>query len=208
MAARKLFVEKGYDAATLREIAREAGLGPATLFNHIQDKRDLIYLIFDEDVELMTERALSAPRSWQNFIAKILMVTEPHFRLFAEEPALSRILLSEVLQQAPGPHLERHLRVRGRLIGGIEQIIAAAQAAGELRADTPADVFARSIFFAFSGLARWWIAGSAPDWRGGQQQFEQVLTIMCKGMQADPSQASKAGRSKILSNSRAHLGAL
>lgn len=70
MAARQLFAEQGYEAATLRQIAAKAGLGLGTLFNYISDKRDLIYLIFNEEVDSLTDRALAAPRSWQPFSAK------------------------------------------------------------------------------------------------------------------------------------------
>ena len=109
MAARKLFTEHGYDTATLRQIAKAAGLGLTTLFNHIQDKRDLIYLIFDEEVTGAAERAMAATRPWQSFVEKILTISSFYFQMFSMEPVLSRILLSEVLQQTPGPHLERYL---------------------------------------------------------------------------------------------------
>ena len=187
MAARRLFAEEGYDAATLRQIARAAGLGLATLFNHISDKRDLIYLIFDGEVDALTDKALAAPRPWQSFIDKILSITEPHFRLFGGEPILSRILLSEVLQQSPGPHLERHLAMRARLIRGIESIVAEAQSSGELRPHPAPDVIARIIFFAFSGAVRWWIALPNPDWRAGQREVQQVLEIMVGGLRTEPA---------------------
>lgn len=195
-AARKLFAELGYDAATLRAIAKEAGLGLATLFNHFHDKRDLIYLIFDQEVDSLNDRALAAPRRWHSFVDKILAMTEFHFRSLALEPVLSRILLSEVLQESSGPYLERHLLARARFIHGIQDIVAEAQATGELKPELDAQTTAMTIFFAYSGLARWWIASPSPEWRAGQQQFRQVMLQITDGL-AGSSSASATSTSKI-----------
>lgn len=47
-AARKLFVERGYDATRPQDIAREAGLGHGTFYLHYPDKR-ACFLAFVED---------------------------------------------------------------------------------------------------------------------------------------------------------------
>jgi AcrR family transcriptional regulator len=41
--ARRLFMERGFDAVTVAEIAREAGVSEKTVFNHFQTKEDLFY---------------------------------------------------------------------------------------------------------------------------------------------------------------------
>jgi AcrR family transcriptional regulator len=64
-AARKLFVERGYDATRPQDIAREAGLGHGTFYLHYPDKR-ACFLSFVEDARLELDdhvracRALSA----------------------------------------------------------------------------------------------------------------------------------------------------
>ena len=183
MAARKLFTEHGYDTATLRQIAHDAGLGLTTLFNHIQDKRDLIYLIFDEEVTMAADRAHGAIRPWQTFVEKILTISAFYFQMFSIEPVLSRILLSEVLQQTPGPHLEQHLSRRGQMIEEFEELARIGQAAGELRQDLDPKMLARSIQFAFTGASRWWIMEPHPDWRSGQRYFEEIVTLLAAGFE-------------------------
>src|ERR1700710_2668815 len=39
--ANRLFIERGYDAVTVAEIAREAGVSSVTVFNHFPRKEDL-----------------------------------------------------------------------------------------------------------------------------------------------------------------------
>lgn len=50
-AARKLFVERGYDATRPQDIAREAGLGHGTFYLHFSDKC-ACFLAFVEDARL------------------------------------------------------------------------------------------------------------------------------------------------------------
>ena len=185
LAARKLFAEQGYDATTLRQVAERAGLGLGTLFNYISDKRDLIYLVFNEEVSGITDVALAAPRPWQSFSEKIVSMVEQHYRLFGSEPVLSRILLSEVLQHTPGFHLAEHLAIRDRFIRGIEAIVAEAQGSGEIGSTASPELIARHIFFSYSAALRWWLAASEkPDWRSGMRDYATILKLQIRGLGA------------------------
>lgn len=42
-AARELFVERGFDGASVAEVARRAGVTEKTVFNHFPTKEDLVY---------------------------------------------------------------------------------------------------------------------------------------------------------------------
>ena len=68
-AARELFLEQGYDNATTREIARRADVGLGTLFSYASDKRDLLFLIYNDMQEALTRRpfrrAGPTGRSWR-----------------------------------------------------------------------------------------------------------------------------------------------
>src|SRR2546421_5744523 len=59
-AARELFVAKGFDDTTTREIALRAGVGIGTIFVYAENKRDLLFLIANEELEKVTERAEAA----------------------------------------------------------------------------------------------------------------------------------------------------
>ena len=60
-AARKLFVERGYDATRPQDIAREAGLGHGTFYLHYPDKR-ACFLSFVEDARHELDAHLRARR--------------------------------------------------------------------------------------------------------------------------------------------------
>ncbi len=188
MAARELFAELGYDRATLRQIAAKAGLTVGALFNHVSDKRDLIYLVFNEEVDALTDRALLAPRPYQSLKDKILTITEPYFRLFAGEPVLARILLSEIAAPSTGMHMERYLKMRARLFDAIEGIIAEAKERGEIETTENPELIARHIFFTFAASLRWWLAASEePGWRSGLREYERLLRLQIEGMKPAPA---------------------
>ena len=60
-AARKLFVERGYDATRPQDIAREAGLGHGTFYLHYPDKR-ACFLSFVEDARQELDAHVRARR--------------------------------------------------------------------------------------------------------------------------------------------------
>ncbi len=185
-AARRLFVEVGYDASTVRKIASIAGVSLGPVFHYATDKRDLIFLIFNEQMDSLTDKALAAPEPWQTFPEKILSITELHYQVLAVEPELSRILLSEVLQRSPGRHMERHFQIRARLIAGFEQLISAAQQTGEIKSLETPELIARTIFFSFFTATCWWLDSPDPTWRVGQRDFARVLNVTMAGLTPRP----------------------
>ena len=199
MAARKLFAEHGYDATTLRDVAQMAGLGLGTLFNYISDKRDLIYLVFNQEVSMVTDTSLAALRPWQSFHEKILSMVEAYYRLFGSEPILSRILLSELLQHTLGYHLAEYISTRDRFIHGLEEVVAGAQATGEIGSTENPKLIARHIFFSHSAALRWWLTASEhPEWRTGVREFAAILKLQTTGLGLQPK-SDKSSRGPVVS---------
>ena len=62
-AARQLFMERGYEAATIRDIAAQAGLSTGAVFASFIDKTDLFNAVMAEDFQRQVEalRDASAP---------------------------------------------------------------------------------------------------------------------------------------------------
>ena len=49
----KVFTAKGFNNATVREIAEEAGLTMGSLYNYIASKEDIIYIVYDYITEIL-----------------------------------------------------------------------------------------------------------------------------------------------------------
>ena len=181
-AARELFVEIGYEGATLRKIAERSGMALGTLFHYIADKRDLIFLIFNEELDRIAEKALAAIRPDQGFRANLLKFTEPFYRFLAREPELSRILLREIQQQSAGPHLARFLQMQERMLGALKALVTEAKRSNEIQCSENSGFIALTIFFCFSSASRWWIATPNPKWFVGHREFGRTLNIIVDGL--------------------------
>jgi AcrR family transcriptional regulator len=58
--AAELFFTRGYEAATLRDIARELGLRSASLYYYFPDKESILYDIVSSTMEELTDGAEAA----------------------------------------------------------------------------------------------------------------------------------------------------
>jgi AcrR family transcriptional regulator len=181
-AARELFAKRGYEAATLRQIATRAHVGLGTLFNYAQDKRDLIFLIFNEELAEVTENALRAAQSHRSLVDQLIDIYKVHYEFFGKNPALSRILLKELIFYSEGKQAATFQEIRGRLVSGIENAVRTAQYKGRIRSREEPTVIARQIFFISSGALRWWIASLNPDPHEGILALRRLLELAVNGL--------------------------
>lgn len=191
-AAGELFSRHGYETATLRQIAKRAHVGLGTLFNYAQDKRDLVFLIFNEELTTVTDEALRAARSRTDLLEQVLGVCRPHYRFFSRTPPLSRILLKDMAFYSEGKQAAEFLQIRGRLLAGLEEIVTAAQQNGQIMTDEEPRRIAQSFFFLFAGALRWWIAGAKPDPEKGLAELKRLLELQIEGLSPSPPANSSA----------------
>jgi AcrR family transcriptional regulator len=192
-AASSLFKTHGYGPATLRQIARRAHVGLGTLFNYAADKRDLIFLIFNEELGELTASALASSGDGE-LMARLLAIYRRHYDYFGARPELSRILLQELTFYSSGKQSEAFLQTRRTLMSGIEDIVREAQRRGEITADEDAQFIARSLFFSYSAAIRWWIAGPRPNVQAGLEDLQRVLALQISGLAPAKAARKKRGR--------------
>src|ERR1700687_4948856 len=73
-AARNLFLSKGFDDATMREIAVRAGVGLGTIFLYAKNKRDLLFLTVNDPLKKVTAQAEAAIDPKAPLINNLLVV--------------------------------------------------------------------------------------------------------------------------------------
>ena len=181
-AASELFARRGYSAATMRQIARRAHVGLGTLFNYAEDKRDLVFLIFNEELNAVTDVALAAPRPGQPLVDQLLAVFRVHYRWLAAKPALARILLQELTFYSSGKQAATFHGIRKRLIDGVEDLVRISQLKKEISSPEGPSLIARHIFFVYSASLRWWIAAQHPDPAQGVADLRRLLKLQFSGL--------------------------
>jgi AcrR family transcriptional regulator len=200
-AVRALFSRHGYETATLRQIAKRAHVGLGTLFNYAQDKRDLIFLIFNEELSGVTDQALMAAEAQHSLLEQLLGMFRPHYKFFARNPVLSRILLRDMTFYSEGKQAAEFHRIRARLFSGIEHVIRGAQRDRQIFSEEDPALIARHVFLVFAGALRWWIATRNPDPEKGLADLKRLLCLQINGLVSKPSRRtrpSKRGRRKAV----------
>lgn len=190
-AAAELFARLGYGAATLRQIAKRAHVGLGTLFNYAEDKRDLVFLIFNDELDALTRAALAAAGPEEPLIDQLMEVFGCHYRRLAENHALSRILLQELTFYSTGKQAERFQEIRTRLIDGLEELVRRAQADGRVLARENPAFIARHLFFVYSAAIRWWITAPHPDLKEGLADLRRLLELQFAGLSPAPARARR-----------------
>src|SRR3954453_9689157 len=101
--ARRLFADRGFDRVTVTEVAREAEVAPATVFNYFPTKEDLFY----SGLEAFEEELLAAVRDRAPGESALTafgrFVTTPRGLLAAKDPeAVERLAgFTRVITQSP-----------------------------------------------------------------------------------------------------------
>jgi len=185
-AVRELFSKHGYETATLRQIAMRAHVGLGTLFNYAQDKRDLVFLIFNDELALVLEEALKAAQSEKRLLDKLVGLCKPHYKFFSKNPVLSRILLRDMSFYSSGKHAAEFHRIRSMLLSAIEGAVRAGKRDQQIRSNEDPALIAFPFFFVFAGALRWWIAGRSPDPAKGLADLRHLFQLQINGLRAAP----------------------
>lgn len=181
-AARELFAESGYDAATLRQIASRARVGLGTLFDYASSKRDLVFLISNQDLELMVNESLAAALSEETLFNQVIAMFRVSYIYFASDLELSRLLLREQLFYSEGNHAADFKRIRGRILKGLGRIVGTALLSGQIESDEAPEFIARNLFYTAWAATRWWIASPDPDPAEGIQELQRLIAIQFQGL--------------------------
>jgi AcrR family transcriptional regulator len=177
--AKEAFTRDGA-AASLDDIARQAGIGPGTLYRHFPTRDALIEAVYRSEVEKLAAAEarfaaamppLEALRAWM--------------LLFIEHVSAKKLII---------PAMETVAGGSTRLIEGSRSLIHTAfvasveraMAGGYLRADTNPQDFVRALVGVFHTTA-------LPGW---EQSARRIVDILIAGSRAIPKRASAAARTK------------
>ncbi|GAA4842046.1 hypothetical protein GCM10023221_19970 [Luteimicrobium xylanilyticum] len=175
-AASRLFLERGYRATTVRDVAAAAGVSVGTVMT-VGDKDALLVATFDALIGELQDAPRPAPDAGSrdarpdDVTDAVLAVVDPFLSLFATHLDLAReygaILMSG---RHPGG-------VFGDLVPGF---LARIQAALEHSPDHPSDpaAAARTIYLAYLGSLFAWAGGGTPNADAAREALRDVVTFV------------------------------
>jgi AcrR family transcriptional regulator len=158
---------------SMRAIAREAGVGIATLYRHFPTRESLVDAVYHDQVERLTLGArelleqlppAEAMRGWMDLFGDWLVTKHGMIDTLLAMIESGEIALAQT---------------RAELLDVITTILDAGTAAGDLRADISAEDIAASLIGIFT------VAGKP----GQRTQADRLLNLLMDGLRSRPPSA-------------------
>jgi AcrR family transcriptional regulator len=149
-AARRLFAQKGMEESTIRDIAREAGVSPASVVVHFKSKTALLEEALNRDIETaLSELVASMPEDIE-LLDRLLHLARGFFRLYDQNRKLYRALIRYTIFEPAGetPNLTNVSDSYLRFLAGL---VEAGQTQGIIRSEVDATVAAGALFSLYLG---------------------------------------------------------
>jgi len=183
-AARALFSEYGYEAATIRDIARKAGMSTGAVFANFQDKADLFEAVVAEDLDRVAEvmRAAGEAAADRPVSERLLAVFGAAYENGFTDVPLVQAGVSQSWVRPTG--LES--RGRGRikvLLGIVGDVLRDAAHKGELRQDFDLRLVSEMLWDTFVGNYR---RAAFDGWNHEQLKMRlgDQISILVSGLKA------------------------
>lgn len=184
-AAAQVFKDKGYHAATTRDIAAAVGIQQASLYYYISSKEELLYLVVREPIVRLYSQVEEIVKASLPTRAKIERAMHAHLAAFDENYPHMFVYVQELphlvatLQETVRDIPERYQRLW-------EELLQQGLAAGELRADLDVTATVFMIMGMCNWLHRWYRKGGRLDTETLARQYASALL---DGIMARPAGA-------------------
>jgi AcrR family transcriptional regulator len=177
-----VFNERGYEAASMADLAAATGLTKSAFYHHFTSKEELL--------EMAVDRALTALSVALDKVSQ--MPDGPVERLAQAIRLTTEILLDEL------PFVTLMLRIRGntaierealarrrRIDARLAALVSAAADAGEIRADIDPRLVSRLLFGMINSIHEWYRPGSRTNSR--QNIVNGAVSLALDGLRRQPT---------------------
>jgi len=149
-AARRLFAQKGMEECTIRDIAKQAGVSPASVVVHFQSKTALLEEALNRDIEDALAALIASMPEEQGLLERLLHLATGFFRLYDQNRNLYRALIRHTLFEPAGetPHMTKMSETYIQFLAGMIEV---EKTRGLIRPDVDTQVAAGAIFFLYLG---------------------------------------------------------
>jgi AcrR family transcriptional regulator len=184
-AARALFDERGFDRATLREIAARAGMGASSIYRHVRSKEELLVQeLADLQEEAWTRFRLSERRGAPTR-ERVGRFFDAQHDLLARDADLTVVALRATTWPAARV-ARRVLALQDRTQGLLAEILQGGRVRGDLDREVDVIAAARSLLHAATGARIAWANGLLSE-EGCRAAVEASVRLMFRGIGARPS---------------------
>jgi AcrR family transcriptional regulator len=151
--ASRLFREKGFGAASMRDLAEHVGVEAASLYNHIQSKAEILQAICFRVANEFMANLEAVEASHQSTLKKMETIIRVHIRMMLDQYEFVYIADHE-WRHLPEPYLSNFLNQRRSYRKRLGDIIEDGIGKGEMKVIEPYTAVL-VILSAISGIDSW-----------------------------------------------------
>ncbi|KGQ22192.1 TetR/AcrR family transcriptional regulator [Thermus filiformis] len=154
--AARIFAEKGYEGASMQDLAQALGLSKAALYHHFRSKEEILYqisLLALSELLARGERALEE----RDPSRALLLFMEGHARYIEENHPFFVAMLQGLASLSP-PHREETVRLRDRHEANLRRILERGMEEGVFRRVDVA-LAGRAVLSLLNWMIRWFRPG-------------------------------------------------
>lgn len=177
-AAREIFLEKGYDSATTREISERADLGAGTFYVHFRDKRDIYDALVRRANREMHQRWMEARKPEMSVEEQVVAALRVSFAYFRQNADLARLFLIE----GPPVDAEYTMKLHSGIGAELHTILQNGIEAGHVSEIEPA-VLATVVMGISVVMGRWLLSPQPP--KNAEEIEEAIIKFCLRGMRPD-----------------------
>jgi AcrR family transcriptional regulator len=190
-SAAQVFAQRGYNQATMDQIAQAAGTAKGTLYLYFEDKESLFYATFEWLTEQTIAHSADAQRADLPTAERLQALAEGTANMLAENREWFPLTLDVWSAAGSNQSKERFATALREMYTQYRALIAGivrdGQARGELRADLDAEALGAVLIGALDGLLlQCWFDPKLDPLPLIQAFFDPLL----RGMRAEPGETS------------------
>jgi AcrR family transcriptional regulator len=174
-AAKEIFLERGYDNATTREISERADLGAGTFYVHFRDKRDIYDALVRRFNREMHRRWIEERRPGMSVDEQVVAALRASFDYFRNNADLARLILIE----GPPVDAEYTMKLHSGIGVELHDILKEGIGSGAVSEIEPA-VLATVIMGISVVMGRWLLSPHPPE--NAEEIEEAIINFCLRGM--------------------------
>ncbi len=177
--AARVFYEKGYDRASIRDIAREAEMSLAGLYYYFRSKEELLYLVQKQVFSDLLESVRGKLQAVDDPVEKLKVFIHNHLSYFIQNLEEMKVLSHEY-ECLEGEYHEEIAGIRREYYAVAENLVR------EIRKRHPTcDVRPRMAVLCLFGMMNWLYTWYRPAKDGGPDSVaEQMTALYLRGLLA------------------------
>ncbi|MCA9590182.1 MAG: TetR/AcrR family transcriptional regulator [Myxococcales bacterium] len=179
-AAWALFLERGYEETTTKEIAARAGVAAGTVFVHASDKEDLLFLVMHERLAETVEAALASVPPGP-LVSRLMFVYARLFAMYGEHPALSAAFVRSV-PGAKGPNAQRLMMFTLGFLHRVSSLVVDGQQTGEISREIDPLLASQNAFALYFSALLSWVNGYATLETALEPLLRSSLDLAVRGL--------------------------